>query len=244
MGNGVDRYCSHCGRQLDANANFCGGCGTELSSGDRPSGVGRYRVALIATAVVAVAGGAVLLALNLGGKDTASSQDGDDIPIVQPTATRTSSPRPTATPTATSTPTPPPTPTNVPVQIANGSEMQDRIGQGSGELQVTNGTQHDAIVKLFDPLAQRSIRAVYVVRDSAWTITGIPQGMFVVRFAHGLGWDDADLRFQTDRSFSEFEEPFPFTETATTYSIWEITLHPIVGGTAETEAIDAATFAQ
>jgi hypothetical protein len=191
----------------------------------------------VAVGGLAVAAAAVGFAVLSEGSTPPTSPVATVVPLVEPSPTATRTPRP---PTAT----PPPTPTNVPVEILNGWPMQMPEGRGFGELTIENGTSQDAIVKLYDPRLGRSIRGVYVVRGESWTITDIPAGSYRVRFATGRDWD-ADLRaWQRPTGFDEFQEVFDFTETVEHYTTWEITLQPIVGGTAKTIEIDPATFAE
>lgn len=158
-----------------------------------------------------------------------------------PSPTATPNP-PTATATGTALPTPSSTPTAVPVQLSNGQELLRLGTAGQSTLTVKNGTAQDALVKLTRSDTDATIRTVYVVRQSDWTITGIAPGRYLLRFALGNDWDPVLLRFQRNVSFSEFEDSFDFEDDGLTYTIWEVTLHAVPGGSAETESINAEDF--
>lgn len=161
-------------------------------------------------------------------------------------ATRVDTPTPTPTiaqPTSTPRPPPPtPTPTVVPVQLLNGQELL-RLGPGGpSTLTVKNGTTQDAIVKLVTVTGRSTVRTVYVVRQSDWTITGIAPGAYRIRFALGNDWDPILKKFQKNESFSEFEDEFDFENRNGRYTTWQVTLNPVAGGTAQTDSIDPADF--
>lgn len=243
-------FCINCGTEAVAHGNYCAVCGSRFKevngAGLSPRAKRNLKMAIGLT-LAAFAVGAVWV---IGGGGTADHTPATNVALVPPSATPTDIPTPTAVPSPTVTPAPTvvPTPTRIPVQINNGTEMQVAEGSGLGELTVDNGTTNDAIIKLFDPSRGHSIRAVYVVRQSKWVIKNIPPGVFVVRYASGRDWDAEGRFFQSNAAFSEFEDTIDFAETptstGTTYTTWSITLQPVLGGTADTEKIDAAKFAQ
>jgi hypothetical protein len=55
-----------------------------------------------------------------------------------------------------------------------------------------------------------------------------------------------EARFTKDPFFQRFEDMFTFTTIPTStgqqYSIWKVTLHPVVGGTAEMEPLSPEQF--
>lgn len=160
--------------------------------------------------------------------------------------TPTSTPAVVITPTATPSPTPPPSPTSsptaVPVQLLNGQELL-RVGpSGPSTLTVKNGTTQDALVKVVALGSGQTVRTVYVVRQSDWTIPAIAPGSYRLRFALGNDWDPVLQRFQRNTSFAQFEDPFDFEITGGQYTVWSVTLNPVIGGTAQTDRIGADSF--
>ena len=49
-------------------------------------------------------------------------------------------------------------------------------------------------------------------------------------------------RFTQDANYQRFDDTMPYETTATTCSIWSITLHGVVGGNAATEGLPADQF--
>jgi hypothetical protein len=110
-----------------------------------------------------------------------------------------------------------------------------------GELSVENGLDIDAVAVLKQLDGEWKI-AVYIQNHDSFTITGIPDNTYDLYFTLGEDWDSEQARFTRGTSRSRFEESFPFTTTATTYSIWSVTLHPVPGGTAGAEPVPEDEF--
>ena len=112
---------------------------------------------------------------------------------------------------------------------------------GKGELGVENGLDLDAIAVLVRPDGAWAL-AVYIRNHDNFTITGIPDSTYDLYFTLGEDWDSEQAKFTRRTRLSRFEELFPFTTTATTYTVWSVTLHPVEGGGAETEAVPEDEF--
>jgi hypothetical protein len=124
----------------------------------------------------------------------------------------------------------------------NGTILLDhRVAEGKGKFKTENGTANDGIIVLTD-IDGRGIVAFYVRAGREYTLTGLPDGIYMVYFSMGRNWDGEDLRFTTSPSFEKFEEPFEYITKATKFTIWRITLHAIEGGAGETEAIPPEEF--
>ena len=147
-----------------------------------------------------------------------------------------------------------PTPTSI--SLPNGSNVAPpRGGRGLGELTIRNGTPRDAVAKLV-LVGQAGTRApdgqvlrfVYIRANSDVTIREIDAGAYHLRFGTGSDWDVIARKFRRDTSYSEFVDAFDYRETPTAtgtqYSVYEVTLNPVVGGTAHTSGIDEARFGQ
>ena len=120
---------------------------------------------------------------------------------------------------------------------------------GHGQLSIENGTRQDAVVGLTPVGPTRSFeKAVYVRANDKYTVTGIREGLFVIRIMQGRDWSRAHRRFCTDATYSEFVESFAFEEIqrykskTVEYTEWSITLQPIIGGTARTRNVDSTAF--
>jgi len=142
---------------------------------------------------------------------------------------------------------------NIPEKyITNGKIFfkKERYFTGLGELTIKNGTNNDAIVKLVPSIISKSALTIYVRRNSNFTIKKIRDGNYKLYFVVGRHYDEDSLIFLQNCSFAVFEEVFRFSTTEyrigdslkTGYSVYEITLHPVIGGTARTYAITKKEF--
>ena len=114
----------------------------------------------------------------------------------------------------------------------------NQSGSGDGELTVDNGTTRDGVVIL--SLNDDAIMAAYIRSGDSFTLKGIPDGTYYLYFSTGEEWNGK--AFTITPSHQKFEDAFIFTTGATTYTIWSVTLHGVVGGTASTEDVDESEF--
>ena len=114
---------------------------------------------------------------------------------------------------------------------------------GLGRLRVTNGTERDAVAVLIDSATKAPKRAIYVRSGEAGAITSVPNGDYRLRFQFGQHWL-RERRFCEPANTSEFDDAFDFREVSagsrTTYSTFEVTLHPVIDGTAKTHSLSNA----
>ena len=87
---------------------------------------------------------------------------------------------------------------------------------------------------------------VYIKANSNYTITDISDGIYWLVFAQGLDWNSTTQKFRRNVQYSAFDKTFDFTTTKDYqyfyYSEFEVTLHPVIGGTAETSSVDPEQF--
>ena len=114
--------------------------------------------------------------------------------------------------------------------------------QGDGQLQISNGTNYDAIAKLISN--GTSVLTVYIKANSTYTMENITDGIYWLAFAQGTDWNVETQKFNRNVNASAFDETFEFETTATQYSGWEVTLNPVVGGTAQSSNVDLSQFDQ
>ncbi len=132
------------------------------------------------------------------------------------------------------------------VSLANGAILKKNnvYFQGYGELQIKNGTSLDAVAKFIRN--GTSVLTVYIKADSTYTILDISDGIYWLAFAQGLDWDSTTQKFRRNVQYSVFDETFDFTTTEDGqyyyYPEFKVTLHPVVGGTAETSSVDPKQF--
>jgi hypothetical protein len=131
--------------------------------------------------------------------------------------------------------------------LPTGSRLSDDIGIGGhGKLSVSNRTNLDAVVRLYNRSTLETVRWFFVKADSSCTMTAIPEGDYVLAYASGLDWDDSDDVFRWNPSYHEFEAGVSFTEQSDTdrirYQEFSVTLHPVVGGNARAKSISRSDF--
>jgi hypothetical protein len=101
-------------------------------------------------------------------------------------------------------------------------------------------------VRLANSSSNKTRRLVYVSANSEFTIKGIGSCNCNVQFSSGIDWDGAKRNFLRNQSYSQFEEFLEFRETRTTYgvewAVFEVTLHPVLYGTARTTSISESEF--
>lgn len=142
------------------------------------------------------------------------------------------------------------TPTTPAVSLTNGTilEKDNLYLKGEGELNIDNGTSLDALAKLIRN--GKSVLTVYIKANSKYIMTNISDGVYWLAFAQGSDWDSTTERFRRDTQYSAFDETFDFTTSRytegdyinTEYSIFEVTLNPVIGGNAETSSVDPTKF--
>jgi hypothetical protein len=122
---------------------------------------------------------------------------------------------------------------------ATGSELGGKYRGGLGQLKIANGTQRDAVAVLIDSATKVPKRAIFVRSGEAGAITSVPSGNYRLRFQFGQQWL-RERRFCEPANTSEFDDAFDFHQLATVggtkYSTFEVTLHPVVDGTAKTHS--------
>jgi hypothetical protein len=134
-----------------------------------------------------------------------------------------------------------------PLSLPNGTELLPYGHKGLGRLRISNGTAFDAVVKLLsDSQPPRTYRMVYVRTRSSVEIDSIPTGPYVLKYALGVDWDEKARRFRRGQSYARFDDRFLFGELPREHSVWywkyDVTLHPVVGGSARTSPLDENAF--
>jgi hypothetical protein len=113
---------------------------------------------------------------------------------------------------------------------------------GSGQWTITNGLARDAVVAVTRRGDKATLHSVYVAAHQEYTLTGVRDGIYSLYFTIGKDWNDAQRRFTRSCGFTRFADPFRFTTSATTYTIWTASLNPVAGGTATTSPVDPDSF--
>ena len=134
-----------------------------------------------------------------------------------------------------------------PVRLPNGTFLVKKLFGGLGELTVENGLDLDAVIILAGSMGSEiPLMAVYIRSNDSYTLTGIRDGTYIVYFCIGENWDKDSKKFTARTRYERFEDELQFETTETTYSTYyttyELTLHPVIGGTAETEYLNEEEF--
>lgn len=129
-------------------------------------------------------------------------------------------------------------------------EARDRPGLSL--LKISNGTDQDAVTKIFGIPQSSKIteptlcRFVYVCSKRSVSINGIGPGEYSVLFSLGNYWDRKMKRFTQAKISLKFNDPLMFAQTykggAATYSSNELTLHAVTDGKAKTSVLNQDEF--
>ena len=130
-----------------------------------------------------------------------------------------------------------------PVRLPTGTYLVKKLSGGLGELTVENGLDLDAVVVLSSSEEfETPIAAVYVRSEASYTIRGIRDGTYAICFSLGEDWDNDSKKFIRKTQYQRFEDELHFETTGSMYTTFKVTLHPVIGGTAETEYLDEDEF--
>jgi hypothetical protein len=127
--------------------------------------------------------------------------------------------------------------------------IEPLVTEGPGSLNVFNGTSQDAYIKLIDPLSDELVASFYVQSNSTFTLEEIPDGTYEVIFTSGENWDSNTRSFTMSKSFARFDDPLDFNtillaDGGTEYRTYELTLHSVENGNAQTSGVSEQESAQ
>ena len=231
-------FCSKCRKEINEGSKFCKYCGAETTEGflsakpvDSFLDQTNYS-RLILNKYVAILVAVIFVVWVFAAYD--SSYSGGTKTPLPPPSTQDSVDLPALVPLAP------------PVSLANGTVLKKSTVylNGYGEVQIQNGTDQDAVAKLIH--GGTSVLTVYIKANNTYTMRDISDGVYWLVFVQGLDWDSTTQKFRRDAQYSAFDETFNFVTTEDSqyyhYSTFEITLNPVVGGTAETSSVDPQQF--
>lgn len=123
----------------------------------------------------------------------------------------------------------------------------------SNKIILHNGQNTDVIACLtqyYRP--NKTIRNEYIIAGESFEMTNIPNGVYYLKTFYGKYWNPDTLfmgkvrgLFDTLAGFSksdEYDDLIKLEQNNRQYSIYEITLYPVVGGNMESEPINASEF--
>jgi hypothetical protein len=108
---------------------------------------------------------------------------------------------------------------------------------GTGELQIDNGTQYDAVMNLVSPGTGRRFLTVYVRAGKKTSVQRIRANSYAAIFALGNGFNDTTGLFESFASAGRFENTLRFErvedQARGQRNVWSLTLHPVPRGEAQ-----------
>lgn len=122
------------------------------------------------------------------------------------------------------------------------------IKRGGGSLKVSNGTNRDAYIKLVNPRSRTLVAAFYVKSSSTFTLKHVPDGTYQILFVLGQDWDARTRSFTGSKYFAKFDRSLKFMtiqrSDRTEYTIFQLTLNPVVGGNTTTSRVGQQEFSR
>jgi hypothetical protein len=127
----------------------------------------------------------------------------------------------------------------------SGHELISFESKGYGRLSIENGTSSDAVAMLVRKLDGVPYRAIYIRAHQTGLFTRVAEGRYALRFELGQHWLSSRTFCQV-LGISEFLQTLDFDEQYESdgilYSKYQVTLQPVLGGTARTEHIAPSEF--
>jgi hypothetical protein len=122
----------------------------------------------------------------------------------------------------------------------SGRELDATSRDGLGLLTITNSTDLDALAVLSDAASDEPRRAIYIRAGESGPIKGVHQGGYRLSFQFGNRWLQ-EGRFCEVYGTTTIAEAFQFkegpVESDRSHSAFEVTLHDVPSGTAETQRL-------
>ncbi|MBA7504183.1 hypothetical protein ES706_02808 [subsurface metagenome] len=123
-------------------------------------------------------------------------------------------------------------------RLDTGTFVVKELRGGKGKLTVENGLDLEALIILSGHGEPKiPLLAVYIRAKDSYSIKGIKDGVYILYFALGEDWDSCSEKFTAKTTYKRFEEEFDFV-----HYDYEVTLHPVIGGTAGTEPVGEDEF--
>lgn len=96
----------------------------------------------------------------------------------------------------------------------------------------------DAVVLLAaEAFPGKALIGVYIRAGDSFTVTGIPDGNYIVYDRIGMDWDVNANKFTRSETSERFEDLLSYETTSDYITTYELTLHKVEGGNAETDDV-------
>jgi hypothetical protein len=123
---------------------------------------------------------------------------------------------------------------------ANGRILYRGISGGLGRLTIKNGLKRDGVVTLVR--GGKKAISVYVRAGRTATVRNIKDGTYRIFFTTGYRYSVSKKRFTRSATYQRFRNILRFRTYGNQYTIYQLTLHQIVGGNARTDHVNPRNF--
>jgi hypothetical protein len=135
-------------------------------------------------------------------------------------------------------------------KLPGGTIIKSSGLNGKCGLQIENGNDKDAAVKLLKTSDNKCVVYFYVSAASTHSVETIPDGSYRLLFMAGRDWDEKNQSFTRDKAFSEFNGHLSFETvkekrsdgTYVNHRGHRVTLHRVAHGNAPTHGISESEF--
>ena len=115
--------------------------------------------------------------------------------------------------------------------------------QGEGELTIDNTAgSSDVVSSLTYQNSKTTLLAVFIRKGESYTINNIIDGTYDLFVLSGEEWDPITKQFYSNVGRIKFEDSLPYTTSNTDFTIWRVTLYPVIDGNAKTKPISQDDF--
>jgi hypothetical protein len=132
---------------------------------------------------------------------------------------------------------------SIAVPMKTGTYITRTTCRSLGVLKVENKGNYDAVAVVVNENNPKvPVISVYIKAKDTFEIQNVPDGVFLLYFNTGEGWDDYNKRFMKYNKYIKLDSKYEFKATATTYIIWTITLYPADSGNIRIYYINDSDF--
>lgn len=112
------------------------------------------------------------------------------------------------------------------------------LRNGHETLSVINGTNSDAIICLYDPYNEKTIRNEYVRKNNTIYLDAIPEGVYSIRVIYGNNWNPNKISPCGSSGFFTSDINYSETEKTSHFGSFTYTLQASVNGNSKSKKID------
>ena len=114
---------------------------------------------------------------------------------------------------------------------------------GEGELIIDNTKGDSDVVSILTyQNNKKPLIGVFIQKWTSFTINNINDGSYDLYILSGENWNLNTKQFNNNSGYMKFEDSFTFTTSNTEFTIWRVTLYPVIDGKAKTKPISQDDF--